>query len=132
MTGVYLASKFRRYEEMASYADELRELGFAVTARWITLHAGPDLSLDDPRFPQFALDDVEDVAEADTVISFTAGGGGRGGRHVEFGIGVALGKRLIVVGPAEHVFHTLPQVERVDTWDEAKNLVLGRPEQKAP
>jgi len=121
---IYLASKFRRCEEMAEYADELRELGYEVTSRWITQHGGPGLSLDDPRFPQFALDDVEDVRRADTLISFTAGGGGRGGRHAEFGMGVAFGKRLILVGPVEHVFHTLPQVERVDLWGEAKERLL--------
>lgn len=121
---IYLASKFRRYEEMVGYADELRGLGYEVTSRWITAHAGPDLDLDDPRFPQFALDDIEDVRAADTLISFTAGGGGRGGRHTEFGMGIALGKRLIIVGPREHVFHTLPQVERVDTWEQAKQRLL--------
>lgn len=36
---------------------------------------------------------------------------GRGGRHVEFGLAVALGKRLIVIGHRENLFHHLPAVE---------------------
>jgi len=36
----------------------------------------------------------------------------RGGRHVEFGLALAWGKRLMIVGPRENVFHCLPQVEQ--------------------
>jgi hypothetical protein len=39
---------------------------------------------------------------------------GRGGRHVEFGAAVATGKRLIVVGHRENLFHHLPGVEFFD------------------
>jgi hypothetical protein len=49
---------------------------------------------------------------AEMVISFT-GGGGKGGRHVEFGLAVAAGKRLVVIGPRENVFHCLPGVSVV-------------------
>jgi len=34
----------------------------------------------------------------------------RGGRHVEFGLALAQGKHLILVGQPENVFHHLPQV----------------------
>ena len=53
---------------------------------------------------------------ADVVISFTSVGGGKGGRHVEFGYGLGLGKKMIVVGPRENVFHTLPQIEHYEDW----------------
>jgi len=36
---------------------------------------------------------------------------GRGGRHVEFGYAMAKGKRLIVVGYRENLFHEHPSVE---------------------
>lgn len=36
---------------------------------------------------------------------------GRGGRHVEFGLALGLGKRVIVIGHQENLFHHLPQVE---------------------
>jgi len=64
-----------------------------------------------------ALADLQDLHAADAVISFTsAGGGGKGGRHVEYGLAVGLGKRLVLVGPREHVFHVLPDVEWYPDW----------------
>lgn len=63
------------------------------------------------------IHDLEDLRAADTVISFTdEKGGGKGGRHVEFGVALALEKRLILVGPRENVFHTLPEIEHYPTW----------------
>ena len=43
---------------------------------------------------------MDDLAAADTVVSFTsAASGGKGGRHVEFGLVLGLGKHLVVIGP---------------------------------
>ena len=51
------------------------------------------------------------------LVSFTGdGGGGKGGRHVEHGYAMALGKRIVVVGPREHVFHTDPATEVYADW----------------
>lgn len=132
MTSVYLASKFGRREELLGYAGELREAGVTVTSRWLTQHGKDSVTVETTgntelgaTAPRFASEDVEDVAAADTLISFTAGGGGRGGRHVDFGVGVALGKRLILVGPRENVFHALVEVEQYDTWEEVKTLITG-------
>lgn len=58
---------------------------------------------------------------ADLVVSFTEAEdapASRGGRHVSFGVALALGKRLVVVGHRENVFHTLPQVQFFGSvWD---------------
>lgn len=121
---IYLAARYSRCEEMRYVRDVLNTLDYAVTSRWIDCHGGKhptsfttDTLNDDPAYcGKIALIDLEDLTAADTVISFTGGAGGKGGRHVEFGVAVALGKRLIVVGPREHVFHTLPQVEHYPTW----------------
>jgi hypothetical protein len=40
----------------------------------------------------------------------------RGGKHVETGISLALGKRILLVGSAENVFHDLPDVEHFADW----------------
>ena len=45
------------------------------------------------------------------VIVFTGEPSTSGGLHTEFGMALALKKRLILVGPRENVFHTLPEVE---------------------
>lgn len=121
---VYLAAAYRRQDEMRGVRDVLQALGYQVTSRWIDLDEGTsdpaglgpaDLEGQPERGAPFALKDKADIQAAETVISFT-GVAGRGGRHVEFGIGLALGKRLVVVGPREHVFHALPEVEWFPDW----------------
>lgn len=125
---IYLAARYSRNPEMRHYRDQLHGLGHRVTSSWIDLHGGeleesftPDRLSAEPVFcSRFAQTDVLDLMAADCVISFTGnGGGGKGGRHVEFGLAVAAGKRILVVGPRENVFHCLPQVECFKTWDEA-------------
>jgi hypothetical protein len=129
MEVVYLASRYSRADEMQGVRDVLRGLGVKVASRWIDRHPdtnGPhwleksftpeELSRDPQTCGKYALADVEDVMAADTVISFTCGTGGKGGRHIEFGMGYSAGKRMIVVGPRENVFHTLPGVEWHPDW----------------
>ena len=117
---VYLAARYRRREELQRRAEELSALGHHVTARWIHGSHGVSGGLDDPLWAKFAREDYDDVASADAVVCFLEpGGGGSGGRHVEFGMALAWGKRTIVVGEPEHLFHTLPSVEAYSTWAEA-------------
>jgi len=76
---------------------------------------------------KFADDDFSDVISADLVISFTEpprSSANRGGRHVEFGIALAKGSKVIVVGHRENIFHWLPMVEFYKTWEEAKSSLL--------
>jgi hypothetical protein len=72
-----------------------------------------------------ALLDQEDVLAADTLVCFTepAEAGGNGGRHVELGMALALGRRVIVIGRREHIFHHLPGIEVVSSWPEAMRLL---------
>jgi hypothetical protein len=124
---VYLASRYSRHDEMQGVRDVLAAVhGIEVTSRWIDCHT--DVTGDfTASFTQEFLHtnpqdcaplgqhDIDDLLAADTVISFT-GSGGKGGRHVEFGYALALGKRSIVVGPRENVFHTLPDVLWFPDW----------------
>jgi hypothetical protein len=66
------------------------------------------------------------VNGADVVINFTEpprSKANRGGRHVEYGIALAKGLRVIVVGYRENIFHWLPMVEFCETWEDAKGLI---------
>lgn len=121
MKKVYLAARYSRREGMLIAAYALKAAGITVTSRWIAgghQVSGSGLN-DEQSLPamqreKFAQEDIEDLAAADTVISFTEephSNNSRGGRHVEFGMAVALGKRVIVIGPRENVFHCLPHVE---------------------
>lgn len=112
---VYLAARYGRKEEMQGVAANLRAVGYDVQSEWITgAHDGtPDVDC--------AQIDYLQVSAADIIISFTEApqpthGRGRGGRHVEFGFAFAMGKRCIVVGYRENVFHHLPEVEFHATW----------------
>ena len=117
---VYLAARYHRLGELRRYADELQRMGHSVTSRWLKANSPASGSLDEPEWAELAQHDVEDAMAADAVVLFAEGErGGGGGRHVEFGIGLGLGKRLIVVGRAEHLFHTLPAVEVYRDWEAA-------------
>lgn len=128
---IYLAARYSRNEEMRGVRDLLTVLGHEVGARWIDCHGGkypgsftPQQLNGDPEYcAGVAADDLQDLTRADTVISFTfPESGGKGGRHVEFGLALALGKRVILCGPRENVFHTLPEVEHYPDW---ARLVMG-------
>ena len=123
---VYLAGRYSRREELCRYAEELSSLGWTVEARWLhgshTLdERGLSVQGEQSERAMFACEDWEDVTSADVCISFTESpraSNSRGGRHVEFGAAMALGKRCIVIGPRENVFHHLPELEHFDTWEE--------------
>jgi hypothetical protein len=117
---VYLAAAYPRLEEMRGIRDVLEAFGHKVMSRWIDQPPGEgagvtELAADPAAYVKYAELDMADLAAAEVVISFT-GEGGRGGRHVEFGMAVAMGKRLVLVGPREHVFHTLPHIEWYPDW----------------
>ena len=112
----YLASRYSRYQEMQQVRDELEKLGHTITSRWID--GDKDLSDSENERIKLALRDMEDLYNADTVISFTEellstnlrSKRSRGGRHIEHGIAIGLCKRTVVVGPRENIYHCLPSV----------------------
>jgi nucleoside 2-deoxyribosyltransferase len=100
---------------MERMADALKAAGHKITARWVY---GGEEGL---TRAEIALLDVDDVDAADVVVSFTQPYGSLnkgGGRHVEFGYGLARGKRVVVIGERENVFHHHPSVEVYHTLDE--------------
>lgn len=126
----YFAARYSRNPELREYRDQLVAAipGAVVTSRWIDCHEDivggleqsftPDaLNADPAGCWKFGQHDLEDLSNADAIVSFTGGGGGgKGGRHVEHGYAIAAGKRLVVVGPRENIFHCHPATEAFDTW----------------
>lgn len=113
---IYLAARYSRREEMLANARILNAIGHWVTSRWIN---GEHEMHDDRPAPelarQFAEDDIADLEAADLVVAFTEEPGAkkgraRGGRHVELGYALGMGKQVVVVGHRENVFCHLPQV----------------------
>ena len=126
---IYLAARYSRRAELQVYAALLESLGCNITSRWILgLHDGlPKLAC--------AIEDIEDMGRAGTLIAFTEPPGeatnkGRGGRHVEFGFMLhrrlsTNDVRLIVVGPEENVFHACKEVTRFNTFQDLLHDWLG-------
>jgi hypothetical protein len=135
---IYLAASYSRRLELLGYRKELEAAGHTVVSTWVDGHHekpgqeavddgdGKRFNAPDEDVAGWASEDVADVLASDCIISFT-GTGGRGGRHVEFGIGLGMKEmgqieypdmRLMIVGPREHVFHYLPGVEVYADWDE--------------
>lgn len=122
---VYIAGRYARQAELREVAEELRAHGYEVTSRWLFQDASipGGLLTSDGRAAEVASMDFDDVRQADLCIAFTEpphGPQGRGGRHAELGIAIALEQRVLVVGPREHVFHCLSGVEQFDDWIEAR------------
>ena len=145
MKQIYLAARYSRRLELCTYRYHLSARGYLVQARWLDgghqmsnegvpigesgealVESEGDSGSQSERAAQLrarlAADDWEDVTSAEIVVSFTEpprSNASRGGRHVEYGIALGLGKRVIVVGHRENIFHWLPQVEFCKTWEDA-------------
>ncbi len=102
-------------------ADALRQLlelrGHLVTSRWITkdtkFHRGTSAYTDAERSTLARMDE-EDVRLADDGLVLIAEPSGRcvpGGKHVETGIALALGRPIYVIGRRENIFHWHPEVK---------------------
>lgn len=125
---IYMAARYSRREELCGYADELRQMGYEITSRWLAGNHQIDdqgISVEAGRVERerFAFEDFRDLVIADVCISFTESPrstNSRGGRHVEFGIALGSGKPVFVVGHRENVFHCLSLVKFFAQWDEAR------------
>lgn len=149
MTTFYFAARYNRNAELRRYRDELEARWpgqVTVNSRWIDQHGGdllesllPARLNSDPAgcWEAYGRADIEDLHSADVVVSFTdEEGGGKGGRHVEYGGALTTqihfgAPRMVIVGPRENLFHTAPGVEVYADWpaflaaEEARYLLSG-------
>lgn len=112
---IYIAARFPKRAEMEIIADKLKSYGHEITSSWV--YGGEEgLTREN-----IAVLDINDVARADLVLSFTEPYGTfvpGGGRHVEFGCGLALGKSMVIIGDRENVFHHYPNVAVYSTLED--------------
>lgn len=126
---VYLAAQYSQKDLLRTYAEELRAAGITVTSRWLEEPHGPNVTLDEideEQLRYYADMDFEDVVRADTLVFFAQDPNTaikRGGRHVEFGIAMALRKTIFVVGPRENIFHYRFGVIHYSGWEEVKKIL---------
>jgi len=119
---IYLAADFARKEEMLGVQDVLTAIGHTITSQWINDPenamgygiGGSNLSTDS--CSQRAKVDMQNLYDADMFLLFTTGNLSRGGRHTELGMALAWKKSICIIGPPEHVFHSLPSIRQYDNW----------------
>jgi len=126
---VYLAARYSSKEQMKVYAEELRAEGIEVTARWLEEKYSPNTGMNEVPYNElvmFARTDLQDVEDADVLVFFAEDPENqpvRGGRHVEFGYALALGKQILVIGPVENIFHNLPEIPHYENFEQVKNAL---------
>jgi hypothetical protein len=131
----YLAARYSRREQMLLAQDDLARLGHTVSSRWIQGNhqvdeAGMSTEAGREYRERFAAEDYADVIAAGCVINFTEkprSCNSRGGRHVEFGMAIGMGKTCLIVGPLENVFHCLrlSNIHHFDAWPGALEFIAG-------
>lgn len=109
---VYIASRYEDRADALALKKYLEDNNFIVVAGWL-------LPQDDNQ-PMVAIKHdtklcnvigqraVKDIDDCDVLVAMSpkkAHGNGTGGRHVELGIAIGLGRGTIVFGERENVFH---------------------------
>jgi nucleoside 2-deoxyribosyltransferase len=119
---VYLAAQYYRRDAMRGFAYMLKDIGIEVTSSWLRERADVNSDLSDNSHEflrRHARNDIADIEAADVLILFTVDPilpTKRGGRHVELGYALALGKKIIICGPRENIFHHLPEVMQFNVF----------------
>jgi len=124
---VYLCAAWQRQAALRTCRDRLVAAGVEVTSSWLDLTGPLPTTAEEGRAA--ALLDLGDLDRADEVLAFTelpSIGYLTGGRHVEVGYALALGKPIWLVGPPENVFHHHPLVSHADRFETVLEAYVRR------
>jgi nucleoside 2-deoxyribosyltransferase len=100
----YIATRLENHQQHNEVRDHLLSLGHRITYDW-TKH-GPVWSEGADRCRQVALFERRGVEEADYVVVLLPGGRGT---HVELGIALATGKRVVIWSADSRVAEAVPE-----------------------
>lgn len=115
MTTFYIGASFPRKDEAQALRDRIcGETFHKVQADWI--NQAKDFQ-DDEAGRRYAIRDIEELRQVDSMICFTGDTLSKGGRHTELGVAIGIGKVVHIIGPMESVFHRHPLVMQHDTVD---------------
>lgn len=119
MRSIYITGPWRDRVTLRALAEQVGELGWEVTSRWL------DVPVDTPENEEnsriHALKDIEDIERGDVFVRMPSNGHVRsGGRFTETGYALRSDKPVIVVGPQETIFDALPQIIRLQTTEDLK------------
>lgn len=109
----YIAAPYSERELAIATMRRLEVQGVEVTSRW--------LKVLDTLSDEHAQNDLDDVARAAVLVALNPEGWGEkgtGGRHIEFGYALALGKPILLVGARTNIFHYLRGVNVIDDTED--------------
>ncbi len=114
---LYVSGTLTLMENRREDAALLEAHGHIVTSNWLY---EPELRVTDPNHEEWehrarANDDVEDITRSEAIVLYTEGKSTSGGRDTEFGIALALRRRLFIIDGGYNVFHTRAEVEHFET-----------------
>jgi nucleoside 2-deoxyribosyltransferase len=116
---IYVAGPWKHRDKARIAADQLTLAGHTVISRWLREHED---SIHHVALQREAMHDVQDLEQCSAVVYLNIEKSE--GKATELGMALALGKLVILVGERENnVFLHLPQIQRVDTVQEAIKLL---------
>ena len=107
---VYLAGSFPLRQHLRRIRTELEAMGYTVTSRWLDVDERPVMG-NTKTWTEYAhkwgVRDYEDVLTADIVVIDLTIPSTSGGTHVELGLALGRGKKVLFIGERKTVFHYL-------------------------
>ena len=124
MMKFYIAAKFKARHRIKIHNQRIESLGLANTCPWFLMDT--DDSADEDSLGGYSKEesavmadrDLSAVREADIFIIDTIDVSETGGREVELGVALILGKVILHVGPIRNLFHMHPGVSHFLSWDQ--------------
>ena len=132
---VYLASVYQSRDVLRGWRDTVfTPAGIEVTSNWLEEPHGLETQprdLTEAECREYALLDLGDVDAAQHLVSFSCAddtppfvNNGRGGRHVELGYALALGRIVWLVGRPENMLqYAVPKERWCDNVYEAADMI---------
>lgn len=99
-------------------ANMLTENGHEVTARWLNKDFNRTTTYSQEDRRQIAAEDFNDIANADALVLCSAPLRASGGKFVEAGIAMGLGKKIYVLGHRENMLLWHPMCDRFNNIED--------------
>lgn len=107
---IYVASNWASQVRMQGIKFKLEEMGHEVCSGWLEEDNAQAMSTLTPKkMKLYSHRDLGEIMTADLLIIDTGEESNTGGREVEYGVALALGKLVWVVGPVRNIFHSVPR-----------------------
>lgn len=104
-------------------ASVLSEAGHVVSSRWLNSEFKPTEQYVEPERSVIAQEDFDDVAASDALVLVAGPDRYPGGKFVETGIALGMGKRVVVIGRRENMLIWLPAIRQVGDPHAAADLL---------